>query len=201
MSDDITAKGSSKKYLSHPQGQFTALCVDTVALGEKVVTYPGTPDYLATKCAIVFRTGEKNPDTGDLIDVAQEFTVSMGDKANLRKFLESWRGKPYTSAQLDEGVPLHKLTSQWALLTVAHKTSAKSRTYAIIQSAVPLPAVMKAAAPTLPVYTRAEYWDTRKQEYAKAAQDFRALHAAGTSDDAEDSGFPSASDDDTDLPF
>lgn len=201
MSDEVTAKGSDKKFQSHPQGQFAGQCVDVIALGEKVVTYPGTPDYLASKCAIVFRTGEKNPDTGDLIDIAQEFTVSMGDKANLRKFLESWRGKPYTASQLDEGVPLHKLTGQWALLTIAHKTSQKGRTYAIIQTAVPLPKMMQAGVPIFPPYVRADYWQTRKDEYAKGAQDFRALHAAGSGDEIEDSGFPESASDEDSLPF
>ena len=148
----------------------------------------------------MFRTGEKNPDTGDLIDIAQEFSVSMGDKANLRKFLESWRGKPYSASQLDEGVPLHKLTGQWALLTVAHKTSGKGRTYAIIQSAVPLPAVMKAAVPVLPTYVRADYWDTRKAEYAKQAQDFRALHSAGGTEDNDFEEFP-GNNGDEEIPF
>jgi hypothetical protein len=123
MSDTITAKGSDSKFKPHPEGQFVGQCVDTIDLGDNVETFIGKPTKLSHKCAIVFRTGEKNEQTGDYIDIAREFTVSMGDLANLRKFLEQWRGKPYTPEQIEEGVPLHKLTGNHGLLTVAHKLS------------------------------------------------------------------------------
>lgn len=197
MSDQITATGSNKKYLSHPVGQFAGQCVDIVGLGEAVKEYPGQPPSLAPVAAIVFRTGEKNPDTGDVIDIAQEFTVSMGDKANLRKFLESWRGKPYTPDQVKEGVPLHKLTGNWALLTVAHKTSKAGNTYAVIQSAVPLPAVMRPAQ-DFAGYKRAEYWATKKEKYAKEAQDFRAHAPTMPSEQTEEEYLDAEPDE---LPF
>jgi hypothetical protein len=197
MADTITARGADSKFRPHPDGQFVAQCVDAIDLGEKVEDYPGTPEKLAHKCALVFRTGEKNPETGDLIDIAQEFTVSMGEKANLRKALESWRGKPYTEAQIAEGVPIHKLTGNYALIAVAHKQSGKGRTYAFIQSIVPVPAAMRGTLPSFPAYTRADYWQTRKEEYATAANAFRAKHAAPPSDDFE----YATADDDADLPF
>ena len=96
-------------------------------MGESVQDFADKPKYLAQKCALVFRTGEKNEETSSYIDVSGEFTLSMGEKANLRKFLEQWRGKPYTVEQVDAGVPLDKLVGNWALLTVAHKKSAKGR--------------------------------------------------------------------------
>lgn len=198
MADTITAKGNDAKFRPHPDGQFVAQCVDAIDLGEKVEDYPGTPEKLAHKCALVFRTGEKNDETGDLIDIAQEFTVSMGEKANLRKALESWRGKPYSEAQITEGVPLHKLDGNWALIAVAHKQSGKGRTYAFIQSIVGVPSAMRQALPSFPSYTRADYWQTRKDEYLKAASAFRAKHAAPPTDD----DFSQATDDsDADLPF
>ena len=43
-----------------------------IDLGEKVEAFPGMPEKLTHKCALVFRTGEINADTGELIDVAQE---------------------------------------------------------------------------------------------------------------------------------
>src|SRR5690349_9680772 len=131
MADKVTATNQDSKFKPHREGNdFLGLCVDVIDLGETTVAFPNKPTYLAQKCALVFRTGEKNPETGDYIDVSAEFTVSMGEKANLRKFLESWRGKPYTQEQIDAGVPVDKLEGNWALLAVAHKKSAKGRTYA-----------------------------------------------------------------------
>lgn len=198
MSDPITAKGSDSKFKPHPEGQFVAQCVDTIDLGEKVETFAGKPPKLAHKCVIVFRTGERNEQTGEFVDIAREFTVSMGDLANLRKFLEQWRGKPYTAEQIDEGVPLHKLTGNHALITVSHKTSGNGRTYGNITACVGVPKQMLAGVEKYSDYQRADYWETRKKEYAEAARKFRADNGAAP----DDSDFPAPlNDDDDDLPF
>lgn len=199
MSDTITARGSESKFKPHDAGQFVGQCVDTIDLGEKVQDFPGTKPYLAQTCALVFRTGETNPDTGEFIDVAREFTVSMGDKANLRKFLEQWRGKPYTPEQIKAGVPLDKLTGQHGLLTITHRESSKQRIYANITACVGIPKQMaNAVTDYLAGYERAEWWATKKQEYAAAAAKFRGDTGPVNGDD-----FPSAltDEDDDGLPF
>ena len=201
MADRVTAKSSDAKFTPHPEGQFVAVCVDVIDLGEKVDSGPNFPDKLSPKCVLVFRTGEKNPDTGEIVDVAQEYTVSMGDKANLRKALESWRGKAYTQEQADEGVPVDKLVGNGALIGVAHKISvAKKRPYAVIQSIVGVPQAMRPTIPMGTDYKRADFWADRKKEYAEAAKKFRA-DAGAPPAEAEFEEFPGALDDDDDLPF
>ena len=199
MSDTITARGSESKFKPHPTGQYVGQCVDTIDLGEKLQDYADSKPYLAQTCALVFRTGERNEETGEYIDLAREFTVSMGDKANLRKFLEQWRGKPYTKEQIEEGVPLDRLTGNHGLLTVAHRESKKQRTYANITACVGIPKQMAATVIQYDDYVRAEYWATKKKEYAEAAAKFRAETAAPSSDFND---FPAAlTDEDDDLPF
>lgn len=200
MSDTITARGSDSKFKPHAEGQFVGQCVDTIDLGEKVQDFPGTPSYLAQTCALVFRTGEVNEQTGEPIDIAREFTVSMGEKANLRKFLEQWRGKPYTTEQIEAGVPLDKLTGNHALLTISHRTSGKGRIYANITACVGIPKQMSGNVTKYDDYVRADYWDTKKKEYAAAADAFKGK--AGTRPSSEFEDFPGAlQDDDDDLPF
>src|SRR5579864_255671 len=109
IADPVVAKGNDSKFRPHPEGQFVGQCVDVIALGESVEEFAGQPQRLVQKCALVFRTGERNEDIGEFIDIAREFTVSMGEKANLRKFMEQWRGRPYTAEQIEAGVPLHKM--------------------------------------------------------------------------------------------
>lgn len=196
MADTLVAKGSDSKFKAHPEGQYPGLCVDAIDLGERVEQFAGKPAKLAHKIALVFRTGEKNADTGDFIDIGREFTLSMGDKANLRKFLEQWRGKPYTPAQVEAGVPLHKMVGNWALLTIAQKPSGAGRIYANITAAVGVPEMMRKSLPSFPEYKRAEWWQQRKDEYRAAAQAFRAEAGAPPSD--EDDFAPM---DDSDLPF
>jgi hypothetical protein len=203
MSDQITATATPSTFKPHPEGQYMAQCVDTINLGEKVQDFPGTKPYLAPTCALVFRTGEKNEDTGEFIDIAKEYTVSMGVKANLRKDLEQWRGKAYNAQQLEAGVPLDKLTGNHALLTIAHRESAKGKTYANIKAIVGIPEQMKAMVTKYEGYVREEYWETRKKEYAEAAAKWRAENAppkAKATQDFDD--FPGAlNDTEDDLPF
>jgi hypothetical protein len=205
MADAITATATPSTFKAHDEGQFVAQCVDVINLGEKVQDFPGTKFYLAPTCALVFRTGEVNPDTGEFIDLSREFTVSMGDKANLRKFLQQWRGKDYTPEQVEAGVPLDKLTGQHALLTVGHRVSGKGKTYANITACVGIPKQMAGTVTGyLDGYTRAEFWELRKKEYAEAAAKFRAEQskAAPKAKDDDFTDFPGAlADTDDDLPF
>jgi hypothetical protein len=201
MSDTITAKGNDTKFAPHPEGSFIGQCVDVIALGEKVDSGPDYPPKLSTKCALVFRTAEKHPDTGEHIDISREFTVSMGEKANLRKFLEQWRGKPYSAAAIEEGVPLHKLTGHHGLLSIGHKSSAKGRTYANIVACVAVPKQMADRLPDwTESYTRADFWKDRKEEYAKEARAFRAANAAPPSNVDDEPGWQ-GEDETDDLPF
>lgn len=193
MPDTIVAKGTKSSFTPHPEGQFLAQCVDTIDMGEKVEQFQGQPPKLSPKCVLVFRTGEVN-EQGQPIDIGKEFTVSMGDKANLRKALEQWRGKKYSPDEAEQGVPLHKLAGQWALITVEHKVSGGGNTYGNINAIVGVPRQMT-DRPTFGKYERAPFYAERKAEYATEAAKLRP--ASGPSDD----DFPHDDQDDSDLPF
>lgn len=189
MADQVTATNKNDKpFPIHPEGQFTAVCVDGIDLGEQENVKFGN---WSRKYAIVFQTNEINPETGKPFEISERYTVSMGEKANLRKFLGQWRGKTYTTAEAEEGAPLHKLEGVNALVQIGHNTSeATGKTYANIISIMPLPKGMpkiKAEG-----YVRAEYWEDVKKK-ARVPEPV----AAG---DFED--FPQALEDtEDDLPF
>lgn len=173
MADKFTLKGGDNdaKFKPHPEGQFAAQCRDFLDLGEKVSTYPGKPPKLVYKVGLVFETGEVNEEAGHPYQVQTEFTASMYETANLRQFLENWRGKSYTEEELKKGIPADRLAGQWALISIEHKTTAKGRTFANIKSISPLPKQMP--RPELGEYTRAPYWDEKKKAYAEEAAKFR----------------------------
>ena len=206
MADRISAKSSDSKFKPHPEGQFVAQCVDVIDLGEKVEDFQGKPKKLSHKCALVFRTGEVNAETGDLIDMSGEYTVSMGELAKLRQMLETWRGKAYKDDELDD-VPLDKLEGQWALIQVDQKLSSNNRRYARIISVTPVPKQMKNSLPVVAKYERAKYWEEKKVAYAKEAETFMAMIAPTSGkrltgpDDLPDEDFRNDSMDDDDLPF
>jgi hypothetical protein len=153
-------------------GQVQAVCVDVVSLGAKVDQYQNNPPEVVQKAAIVFQIAEDNPDTGKVFELSVEYTISFGKKANLRKFLESWRGRPYTPEEAAKGIPLHKLTGFNAILTVTHVVSGAGNTYAKVTNATPLMKGMPSIAAK--DYTRAEFWEKRKAEYAEGVAKHRA---------------------------
>lgn len=204
MADKVMARNTDVQRPIHDTGQFVAKCVDVIDLGDKVQDFdPKKPKYLAPKCALVFRTGEKNPETSEYLDVSVEYTVSMGEKSNMRPFLEGWRGKAYTPEEADAGVPLDKLEGRWALIQVGHKTSKKGKDYAIIMTAMGVPKSM--TLPTFGPYERAKFWDDRKAEYKKEADAYReeigAMPEPNQAKDDEFEEFPNALEPQDDLPF
>lgn len=170
--DEVIATAKGGTFTPHPEGQFAARCVDVINFGEKVETFPGKPEKLVQKVGIVFRTGEVN-ETGEVVDLVREFTVSMFETANLRQFLEAWRGKSYTDDEVEAGAPLHKLVNAPALITVEHKKSGQGRTYANLKGITSLPKQMASAAPSTDGYERPQYLTDRKAKYAEEALAYR----------------------------
>lgn len=191
MPDQVIAQDKGSSFTPHAEGQFSAVCVDVIDLGHRVEQFQGKPPRVVQKCALVFITNT----TGETKDIATELTVSMGEKANLRKLLEDWRGKSYTPEQAELGVPLDKLVGHPALVTIEQKRSAKGRTYAKLKTVTPLPAGL--IAPQADGYTRPDYWAEKRKGYAEEAARFMqtvAKSEPGELDTADEQ-------DDSDLPF
>lgn len=72
------------------------------------------------------------------LTISQEFTLSMNEKANLRKFLESWRGKGFTEDEAND-FDITKLLGVPCMLSVIHKTTKKGREYDLISGVATLP--------------------------------------------------------------
>jgi hypothetical protein len=193
--DEYVIKDEGSTFLPAPEGQYVAVCVDFVNLGDTVEQYMDNPPRLVSKGVLVFQIDERNPDTGKRFEPSVEKTLTFGEKAGLRKFLESWRGKAYTPDEAKKGAPLHKLVGQCGVVTIEHKTSAAGRVYARISNITP---VMKGLAKIEPEnYARSEHWAKKRDEYQGKARQFMA--AAEVSHDRTDDAPPL--DDDDLLPF
>jgi hypothetical protein len=68
--------------------------------------------------------------------VSKTFTMSLGAKANLRKYLESWRGRVFTAEEL-VGFDISKLAGVNCMLQIIHN-SKDGKTYANIAAILPL---------------------------------------------------------------
>lgn len=181
MADDITIPASGK-FAPHPITTCAARAVDVIDPGPVIAEFKDKdgktqPPKLVQKVVLVYQSGKVNPDTNRPYEVSVEFTQSMGDNANLRKFLVGWFGGYDAIPDAAKRGKLACLVGESALITVAHKTSRKGNPYAIIPSICPIPEGM--TAPTLPAYTRAPYWMERKAERQRAAEAFKARGSEG----------------------
>lgn len=82
-----------------------------------------------------------NPEKGEqpcVID--KEYTLSLADKANLRKDLQSWRGKAFTDDEA-EAFDITKLLGVPCMLNIIHVQGKKdpTKTYQAIGSVSPMP--------------------------------------------------------------
>lgn len=193
--DEVTAKDSGG-FAAHPEGQFAMVCVDVVDLGLKVDSFEGNT-FESPKVALVFVSGERHTDEQkSLMLVTVEMTNSASDRGNLRKFLESWRGKSYTPEQINAGLPLHKLSGNAALVSIEHVLTKRGKQFAKVRSISPLPKGMAAPDATIPAeYVRPKFLTDKKAEYAAAVAKFRGN--GGNKEPA----LPAAEDEDDDLPF
>lgn len=164
MADQIIAK-SAGSYTPAPEGQYLAVCCDVIDLG---MVENKTFNKREHKCALVFQLDEIGPQ-GARYEVAERFTVSMGEKAHLRRFLGQWRGKSYSEDEARAGAPLHKLEGVSAVVQVEHRVSG-GKTYANLVS-IMRPTKGTAAMEILN-YTRSPNW--KKQDEPAPVDDGHA---------------------------
>jgi hypothetical protein len=172
------------------------VCVDVVDLGVNVEVFPGQEPREVAKVALVFASGEKQED-GSLTLVTTEMTNSANEKANLRRFIEAWRGRSYSAEQVAEGLPIKKLWAQPALITIEHVVTRKGKKFGKIKSITQVPEGL--AAPDGEVverYQRPKFLTDRKAAYATALTKHRAATGVGEPEPE----YP-GDDDDSDLPF
>src|SRR5690242_21213559 len=126
----IIAKNEGSAYTPAPQGQFIAVCADVIDLGMVTTEWQGQK-RTTHKIRIVFLINE-SMDDGRPFTVSQQFTLSLNEKANLRKFLESWRGQPFTLTELSEGFDIERLIGANAVVQIVHAERGE-KVYANVQ--------------------------------------------------------------------
>ena len=143
----VTASSSGQKSDPVPAGTHHAVCYGVVAVG----TQPSQQYTPRPKVVIAFELpGERIEIKGKDLPrgISKRYTLSLNEKASLRKDLQSWRGRPFTSAEL-AGFDVSKLIGANCLLSVLHQDRAGA-TYANISTISSLPKGMKVLPPENP---------------------------------------------------
>jgi hypothetical protein len=84
--------------------------------------------------------------------ISKTYTLSLGEKANLRADLVNWRGCEFTQEELDS-FDLGKVVSKNCLLTVTNKNNTKGNRIAQVSGVAKLVKNMKAFEPENPILT------------------------------------------------
>ena len=131
-------EGSTASYTPPEAGTFPARCVKLIDLGSQAATYEGETK-IARKILIGFEITDPDNrrDDGSPHIVTRRFSASLHPKAALRKFLEAWRGKPFSAAEL-AAFDLKVLLGQPCLLGIVHSEKG-DRVYANLSSCMKLP--------------------------------------------------------------
>lgn len=135
MSLTVSAKQTSnKEYELAPAGNHLAICFQMVDLGEQ---YNAKYDSWQHKVQIGWELPNELMADGRPFMVSSRYTMSLNEKAILRRDLESWRGRPFT-AEEEAGFDLKNVVGKPCMVNVVHNPVGE-RTYANIKSVAAIP--------------------------------------------------------------
>jgi hypothetical protein len=129
-----TVGSDSQTFTPAPAGVHQAVCVDIVDLGIVEVTWQGKTKQ-QHKINIAWQIDEPRDDVKPYL-VFKRYTLSLSEKATLRKDLESWRGKKFTRDE-EMGFDVETVLGANCLLNIQHNTVG-DKTYANVVSIMPL---------------------------------------------------------------
>jgi len=136
-----TSGGIAQKNII-PAGTHLARCYSMVHVGTVEWTYQGEIKN-TDKVRLTFELPDElrifNADNGEQpMVISKEYTLSLHEKSNLRKELETWRGKKFDDSET-ENFDVSKLIGQPCYLSIIHSTAKNNNTYANIGGISKLP--------------------------------------------------------------
>ncbi len=196
-----------------PAGMFLARCFRIIDLGTQRGEWKGKEKW-SRKVLVQWELYGEDEDGNALVtddgrpmSISKRYTLSLGENAQLRSDLKSWRGKDFTPEEL-AGFDISKVLGAPCMLNVSHAEK-DGRTYTNVASITPVPKAMRAAIPkpiNAPVLFDVSEPDMevlaglsdKLQETIKGCKEWQKVSvnkAAADSAPQESSGFDDMSDD------
>lgn len=110
----------------HPEGITQAVCVDVVDMGMQPSKYGEKH-----KCYFRFETPARDSKGAPIYVRSWPYSVSLNEKANLRRDLEKWRGRAFTAQEL-AGFDLESVIGAPVLLNITHNAADDGTVYSNI---------------------------------------------------------------------
>jgi hypothetical protein len=139
---EIIASSEGKSFKTTPAGNYIARCYSMIHMGHITEEFKGEKKEM-NKVRITWElptelTVFKEENGEQPFSISKEFTLSLDERATLRKFLESWRGKSFTEEETKR-FDIAKLVGIPCMLNIIHKQSSKGNIYADIASVSAMP--------------------------------------------------------------
>jgi len=185
-------------------GNHIARCIRVIELGTQRKEFQGKVDF-KKQTLIVWELPTEKMEDGKPHTISKWYTASLNEKANLRRDLENWRGRPFTEAEL-EGFDQRNILEKPCLLNVIKNDKGK----VVVGSVAAIP--KGTTAP--PQINETIFYDIddhnetvwskisegirkiilqseeRKQQEAQAGQAWKAVAAGATSTTEDDDTIP-----------
>jgi len=131
----LTAKNEGGERIVIPAGTHVARCYGIIDLGTQYSERFGSS---TRKVQIQWELPNELMDDGRPLAISKRYTLSVNEKANLRKDLESWLGRGITIEEEKNGFALGGMLGAPCLLSVIHAES-NGKTFANIAGVMSVP--------------------------------------------------------------
>ena len=133
-----------------PAGLHLARCYRIIDLGTQRSEFDGQEKY-QRKIMIGWELHGKDEEgnelvteRGDPMAIFKNYTLSWNDKATLRVDLQSWRGKPFTEAEMRR-FDISTVLGAWCMLTVIPRPGKNGKIYSNVKGVSPVASIIKQA--------------------------------------------------------
>ena len=134
-----------------PAGTHVAICIGYADLGTQKSSFKDDngQDKAVRKVRIMWELCDEKRDDGKPFTTSATYTASLGDKATLRKHLESWRGRAFSAEELKR-FDLDNIVGKPCQLTIIHEQNQAGGIRDKISGIPPLHTSMRAPAQVTP---------------------------------------------------
>jgi hypothetical protein len=144
--------------------------------------------------------------------ISKQYTLSLGEKANLRRDLASWRGKAFTEEEV-RAFDISALLGKYCMVNVAHNDT-NGKVYANVMGLTPIPSALRKSLPDAvhadqifnldkPDLELFETFYEKLQDAIKSSPEWAEFAGSQRNQNANNTAKPSANFDDMDddIPF
>lgn len=145
----IGSNSERKQFQIAPAGTHLARLYRIIDLGTQMREYEGKVNMLRKAKFFWELHGEDSlgkpllTTDGKPLIQSKEYTMSLGEKANLRRDLEAWRGKAFADDEL-RGFNLANVLGQFCMVNISHREKG-DMTYADLKGVSAVPSIYKKA--------------------------------------------------------